>query len=168
MFEKMVEFQNKEISKAVLSVTLTSDVGTSGSYKASDVHRQILEYICISDKKIVEGELNQMFDYYTELNYGKNSKKILVKLSKKEAITDETAKRDKILTDIGVKFTKEYFKKKYNLGDEDFNLTEGRNCPTVSWTKEATFSSVTNIFYSIFQGIFFILLTYKGAVNRKS
>ncbi|MCF6270988.1 MAG: DUF935 domain-containing protein [Melioribacteraceae bacterium] len=130
MFEKMVEFQNKEISKAVLSVTLTIDVGTSGSYKASDVHRQMLEYIGISDKKIVEAGLNQMFDYYTELNYGTSAslsnqdKKIRVKLSKKEAITDETAERDKILTDIGVKFTKEYFMKKYNLGDGDFDLGE--------------------------------------------
>jgi len=122
MFEKMVEFQNKEISKAVLSVTLTIDVGTSGSYKASDVHRKMLEYIGISDKKIVEGGLNQMFDYYTELNYGKSSEKIRVKLSKKEAITDETAERDKTLSEIGVKFSKEYFKKKYNLGDGDFEL----------------------------------------------
>jgi phage gp29-like protein len=128
MFEKMVEFQNKEISKAVLSVTLTIDVGTSGSYKASDVHRQMLEYIGISDKKIVESGLNQMFDYYTELNYGTSTslsnrdKKIRVKLSKKEAITDETAERDKILSEIGIKFSKEYFMKKYNLGDEDFEL----------------------------------------------
>lgn len=50
MFEKMVEFQNKEIYKAVLSVTLTIDVGTSESYKASYVHRQMLEYLGISDK----------------------------------------------------------------------------------------------------------------------
>lgn len=111
MFEKMVEFQNKEISKAVLSVTLTIDVGNSGSYKASDVHRQMLEYIGISDKKIIEGALNQMFDYYTELNYGKSSEKIRVKLTKKERITEETAGRDKILSDIGVKFSKEYFQK---------------------------------------------------------
>ena len=128
MFEKMVEFQNKEISKAVLSVTLTIDSGTSGSYKASDVHRQMLEYIGISDKKIIESGLNTMFDYYNELNYGTSTslsnrdKKIRVKLSKKEAITDETAGRDKTLSEIGVKFTKGYFRKKYNLSDEDFEL----------------------------------------------
>jgi len=130
LFEKMSEFQNKEISKAVLSVTLTVDVGTSGSYKASDVHRSMLEYIGISDKKLVEGTLNKMFNYYTELNYGASAslsnrdKKIRVKLSKKEQITEETANRDKMLSEIGVKFTKEYFKKKYNLGDEDFNLMD--------------------------------------------
>ncbi len=122
LFEKMSEFQNKEISKAVLSVTLTIDVGNSGSYKASDVHRSMLEYIGISDKKIVESALNTMFDYYTELNYGKDCEKIRVKLSKKEQITEETAQRDKMLTDIGVKFSKEYFMKKYNLGENEFEL----------------------------------------------
>jgi len=124
MFEKMVDFQNKEISKAVLSVTLTIEVGNTGSYKAAETQKSMLEYIGISDKKIVEGGLNKMFDYYTELNYGKDSEKIRVKLSKKEAITDETAERDKILSEIGVKFSKEYFMKKYNLGDEDFTLSE--------------------------------------------
>jgi len=128
MFEKMVEFQNKEISKAVLSVTLTVDVGTSGSYKASDVHRQMLEYIGISDKKIIEAAMNQLFDYYTELNYGKSSETIRIKLTKKESITEETASRDKILSEIGIKFNKGYFMKRYNLGDEDFELeAEGKD-----------------------------------------
>jgi len=124
MFEKMVEFQNKEISKAVLSVTLTVDVSTTGSFKASDVHRQMLEYIGISDKKIIEGEMNQLFDYYTELNYGKSSEKIRIKLTKKESITEETAQRDKILSEIGIKFNKGYFMKRYNLGDEDFEISD--------------------------------------------
>lgn len=125
LFETMVEFQNKEISKAVLSVTLTIETGKTGSYKASDTHRQMLEYIGISDKKIVESGLNKMFEYYTELNYGKESEKIRVKLTKKEAITDETAERDKLLTEIGLKFSKEYFMKKYNLGAKDFELEGG-------------------------------------------
>jgi hypothetical protein len=29
-----------------------------------------------------------------------------------------------VLKEIGVQFTKEYFKKKYNLGDIDFNLNK--------------------------------------------
>ncbi len=124
LFEKMTEFQNKEISKAILSVTLTIDVGKSGSYKASDVHRAMLEYIGIGDKKIVEASLNQMFDYYTELNYGTEAPRIRVKLSKKEQITEETANRDKLLTEIGVRFSKMYFQKKYNLSEEDFELVE--------------------------------------------
>jgi len=43
-------------------------------------------------------------------------------LSKKERITEETAWRDKTLSEIGVKFSKEYFMKKYNLGKNEFEL----------------------------------------------
>jgi len=49
-------------------------------------------------------------------------KKIRVKLTKKERITEETAGRDKILSEIGIKFSKDYFMKKYNLSDDDFEL----------------------------------------------
>ena len=38
-----------------------------------------------------------------------------LKLNKKEAVVDHSAERDKVLTDMGVKFSKEYFKKRYNL-----------------------------------------------------
>jgi hypothetical protein len=45
-----------------------------------------------------------------------------VKLTKKEAVIDESADRDKILSEIGVKFSKEYFMKRYNLAESDFEL----------------------------------------------
>lgn len=124
LFEKMSEFQNKEISKAVLSVTLTVDVGRSGSFRTADIHKTMLEYIGISDKKLVEETFNNMFQYYTELNYGLDVPQITVKLITKERITEESAKRDETLTKIGVKFNKDYFKKKYNLAEEDFELVD--------------------------------------------
>ena len=34
----------------------------------------------------------------------------------------EAAERDKLLSEIGVKFTKEYFMKRYNLGERDFEI----------------------------------------------
>jgi hypothetical protein len=42
-----------------------------------------------------------------------------VNLNKKEAEVEENAERDKILSDIGVKFTIGYFKKRYNLIEGD-------------------------------------------------
>jgi len=43
-------------------------------------------------------------------------------LKKKEAIIEESGERDERLHKVGVRFTKEYFKKRYNLEDEDFEL----------------------------------------------
>jgi hypothetical protein len=43
-------------------------------------------------------------------------------LNKKEAVIEESAERDKILSEIGVKFNKEYFMKRYNLSEKDFEI----------------------------------------------
>jgi len=43
-------------------------------------------------------------------------------LNKKEAVIEESAERDKILSEIGVKFNKEYFMKMYNLSEKDFEI----------------------------------------------
>ena len=121
LYQNLVDFHNAEISKAVLTVTLTTETQKSGSYKAAEIHKEMLNYLGITDKKLVERALNELLRYYTELNYGKIDAP-RVKLNKKEAVVDHSAERDKVLTDMGVKFSKEYFKKRYNLTDGDFEI----------------------------------------------
>ncbi len=121
LYERLVDFHNKEISKAVLTVTLTTEIEGVGSYKASEIHREMLSYLGVSDKKLVERSLNTLLEYYVKLNYG-DIPLPRIKLNKKEAIVEESADRDKILSEIGVTFTKDYFKKRYNLQDTDFEL----------------------------------------------
>ncbi|MEK6553159.1 MAG: hypothetical protein AABZ54_06890, partial [Bacteroidota bacterium] len=67
--------------------------------------------------------LNKLIEYFCQLNYG-NIPTPRIKLNKKEAVIEQSAERDKLLSEIGVKFSKEYFKKRYNLTDNDFNLIE--------------------------------------------
>ena len=43
LYENLVTFHNKEISKAVLTVTLTTEIEGVGSYKASEIHKEMLE-----------------------------------------------------------------------------------------------------------------------------
>lgn len=123
LYQILVDFHNKEISKAVLTVTLTTEVGKTGSYKAAEIHKDMLEYLGVSDKKLVEKSLNTLIDYYIQLNYG-NVASPKIKMTKKEAVIEESAERDKILSEIGLKFSKEYFKKRYNLSDTDFEMDD--------------------------------------------
>lgn len=123
LYENLVSFHNKEISKAVLTVTLTTEVESVGSYKASEIHKEMLGYLGVSDKKLVESSLNKLIDYFCELNYG-NVERPTIKLTRKEAIIEESVERDKTLTDMGVKFTKDYFMKRYKLQDGDFELSK--------------------------------------------
>ena len=121
LYNNLVSFHNKEISKAVLTVTLTTETDKVGSYKAAEIHKDMLNYLGITDKKIIEKALNTLLSYYTILNYG-NIPSPRVKLNKKESVVPQTAERDKILKDMGVQFSKEYFKKRYNLNEGDFDL----------------------------------------------
>ncbi|MBU0558231.1 MAG: DUF935 family protein [Bacteroidetes bacterium] len=99
------------------------EIGGSESYGATEVHKEMLGYIGIADKKLVELGINKLLRYYTDLNYGTEVKSPKIKLQKKETVVIESENRDKILSEIGVKFTKEYFRKRYNLAEGDFELT---------------------------------------------
>jgi len=107
----------------VLSVTLTTELQKAGSYKAAEIHKEMLSYLGISDKKLVEKGLNKLIEYFCQLNYG-NIPTPRIKLIKKEAVIEQSAERDKLLSEIGVKFSKEYFKKRYNLSENDFELVK--------------------------------------------
>ena len=67
-----------------------------------------------------------MFRYFTDLNYGPKTESPRVKLQKKEKVIEESAERDKILSEMGIKFSKEYFMRKYNLEEGDFELGESQ------------------------------------------
>lgn len=122
LFEGMIELQNSEISKALLTVTLTTEIKGGGSYNAAKTHQEMLEYIGLNDKKLLEQALNQMIRNYVEINYGMDVTVPWLRLKRKEKIIESTAERDEILQKIGVKFTKEYFVKRYNLSEEDFDI----------------------------------------------
>lgn len=122
LFDNMVQLQNSEMSKAILTVTLTTDVGRVGSYKAAEIHRDMLEFIGLSDKKLVEITINKMLEYYSEINYGMKDLMPRFRLKKKEKIIETTVERDEKLMRMGIKFKKEYYMKRYNLNEEDFEV----------------------------------------------
>jgi phage gp29-like protein len=121
LYENLVKFHNREVSKAVLTVTLTTEIEKTGSYKAGEVHKEMLQFLGEGDKKLVESSLNKIIDYYCELNYG-NIERPKIKLLDKEKVIEESVDRDKVLSDMGVKFSKEYFMKRYKLAEGDFSL----------------------------------------------
>ena len=121
LYENLVKFHNREISKAVLTVTLTTEIEKTGSYNAGEVHKEMLQFLGESDRKLVESSLNKIIDYYCELNYG-SIERPKIKLLDKEKVIEESVDRDKVLSDMGVKFSKEYFMKRYKLAEGDFSL----------------------------------------------
>ena len=123
IYEKLIDKMNTEISKAILGQTLTTEIGSTGSYAASNTHMQVRQDIIDSDKKLVEGVINQLIQWIYEINFA-NAEVPVFELYEPENVDLNLAQRDKILSDTGVKFTKEYFIKNYGLEEEDFDIRE--------------------------------------------
>ncbi|MBO6181516.1 DUF935 family protein [bacterium] len=123
IYDKLIDKMNAEISKAILGQTLTTEVGSTGSYAASNTHMQVRQDIIDADKKLVEDVINQLIRWIYEINFS-NADAPVFELYAPEDVDLTLAQRDKILYDTGVKFTKEYFIKTYGLEEEDFDIKE--------------------------------------------
>lgn len=124
IYEKLIDKMNSEISKAILGQTLTTEIGSTGSYAASNTHMEVRKDIVDSDKKLVESAINQLIQWIYEINFSSASEVPVFELYEPEDVDLTLAQRDKILYDTGVNFTKEYFIKNYGLEEEDFEIRE--------------------------------------------
>lgn len=121
IFEKLIDKMNAEVSKAILGQTLTTEIGSTGSYAASNTHFAVRKDIIDSDKKLAEKTINQLIAWIYELNFT-NTEVPQFELYEEEDVDLTLAQRDKTLTESGIKFTKEYFIKTYGFDDEDIEI----------------------------------------------
>ncbi len=135
LFDHLIAFHNREISKAILTVTATIETQQYGNYKAADIHKDMLEYLGIADKKLVEKALNKVMEFYIALNYG-NADVPRIKMVKKESVIEESSERDLQLTQMGVRFTRDYLMKRYNLQEKDFEIDSEKTSKDVYKSKE--------------------------------
>ena len=123
IYEKLIDKMNAEISKAVLGQTLTTEIGTTGSYAASNTHMKVRQDIIDSDRKLVESVINQLIQWIYEINFS-NEDVPIFEMYAPEDVDLTLAQRDKILSETGIRFNKEYFIKTYGLKEEDFEIRE--------------------------------------------
>ena len=123
IYEKLIDKMNAEISKAILGQTLTTEIGSTGSYAAANTHMAVRQDIIDSDKKLVESVINQLIAWIYEINFS-NADVPVFEMFAPEDVDLTLAQRDKILSETGVKFSKEYFIKNYGLEDDDFEIRE--------------------------------------------
>lgn len=121
IYAQLVQFNNEEISKAILGQTLTTQIGDKGSYAAGKVHSDVRDDILSSDVRLVEATLNQLIAWIVELNYP-SSPAVKFVFKNDDTLKADLANRDKVLKEAGVNFTKEYFIKNYSFLPEDFEL----------------------------------------------
>ncbi len=123
-YKEFLEFGNREVSKAVLGQTLTTEMQSTGSYAASQTHFAVRQEIVDSDRRIVEDTMNTLIGYIYEVNFSADQEKPMFQLFEQKDVQQERAERDKTLTEAGVRFTKEYFQDEYDLDEKHFEVTD--------------------------------------------
>lgn len=128
IYEGMAKFFNAEISKTYLGETLTTEIGDVGSYAAANTQQGTKDERRDADKLMVERTANQLIDWIWEINNG-GGEKPYFKLYLPKSINKEQAERDKLLTEIGVKFEPTYIQKTYDMDESDFTMGEPEGNP---------------------------------------
>lgn len=123
VFKELMNFQNSEISKAILTQTLTTEVQDKGAYAASQTMNDMLHNVQQADKRLVERAVNQLINLIYQVNFNSVDKPRFI-LYADEDVDKLLAERDQILANTGIKFTKGYYIRNYNLLPEDFELTQ--------------------------------------------
>jgi len=120
-FERLINFCNAEISKSILSQTLTTEQGDKGTQALGTVHLQVRQDVVDMDKKLVEQAMNKLIRWYVDINYGKNVSAPAFTMFEEQSINAEKATRDVALSQY-INFTETYWQRHYGLKADEFKL----------------------------------------------
>ncbi|MCX7737494.1 MAG: DUF935 domain-containing protein [Candidatus Kapabacteria bacterium] len=133
VYKNLLHFCNAEISKAILSQTLTTEQGDTGSYAMSQTHLQVRKDVVDADKQLVEYWLNKLIEWIIEFNFESVSEIPLFVMYEEQDVDMTLAQRDQTLSSTGqVKFTKEYFKRNYGFKDDEIEISFEQTNPQFS------------------------------------
>lgn len=116
VFERLLMFCRSEVNIALLGQNQSSEANsTRASAQAGlEVTRDIRD----SDKGIVEATFNQLIRWAHDLNFGDGAAPTFQMWEQKE-VDEVQAKRDKMLSESGARFTNAYFIRAYDLQEGD-------------------------------------------------
>ncbi len=120
LFKELIKHCNAEISKTLLSQTLTTEL-EMGSYAASMTHFKIRKEVIISDSRLVEKLFNLLIKFFIKLNYSTDTQYPIFKFMINDSDNSERLERDiKLLQSGKIAFTKEYWIANYGFEEQDF------------------------------------------------
>ena len=118
LFGDMIKYCNNEISKAILSQTLTTEIET-GSYAAANIHFKIRKELIRNDSRLVCSIFNELIRYIYRVN-NLNGKMPVFRHVINESENVERIDRDLKMVQAGIKLSKDYWQRTYGLKESDF------------------------------------------------
>jgi len=120
LYQQLIKMANAEISKVLLSETLTTEL-ERGSYAAAATHYKIREDVILGDRILVENTINTLFDFIIKLNFPEMHPPIF-KFRTQRNLEFDIENDVKLASIDNFNFTKEYFMKKYDLNENEFYI----------------------------------------------
>ena len=117
IYKGLIHFLNAEISKAILSQTLTTEQGDTGSYSMSQTHLEVRQDVVDMDKRMVESNYNKLIKWLIDFNFENPQHYPKFELHPKEDINQMLERDIKIAATGQVKFTKQRWGKYLDEGD---------------------------------------------------
>lgn len=129
LFTSFINFQNSEISKAILSQTGTTENTTNvGSYAMSQTHFAIREDVIQSDCKMLMPIFDKLIYYITLFNYPEElTRRPFFELYAPYKIDNNLIERDLKLYQLGIRFDKKYISSTYNISENVFEIENNSN-----------------------------------------
>ncbi|OXS19856.1 hypothetical protein CGU37_22315 [Pseudomonas fluorescens] len=117
VYRELLEYCRSEINVAMLGQNQTTekDSNRASATAGAEVTKDIRD----GDAGIVAASLNAVIRRIVDINFGEHVIAPVYELWEQDQIDKVLAERDKSLSESGVKFTPQYFKRTYNLQDGD-------------------------------------------------
>lgn len=124
IYNMLGQFCNAEISKAVVGQTLTTEIGpTGGAFAASKTHQEVRGDLVDRDKKMIARTMGTLMGWIVGFNApGAPVPRFVFR--EEENVRMDLANRDKVLYDMGVRFTAGHYTAKYGLQEDEFEIKE--------------------------------------------
>ena len=124
-FERLENAIIKRIQKLILGQTLTSDVGSNGSYAVAAIHNEVRNDKRRADLRLVRGIGQRVVDYLSLLNGFEPPRFVL---ADDAGLETPRAQRDAILAPVlkssSLQLTRAYYLRHYDYLDEDIEEIE--------------------------------------------
>lgn len=126
VYDRFIRYCRSEIAIALLGQDQTTEKDTT--HASATAGLEVTEDIRDSDCRIVEGCFNRLIGWIIELNYGEHTARPKFVLYAQNEGGRELAERDQILVSCGVQLSEGYWKRAYNLSDDDVvSVTAAQN-----------------------------------------
>ncbi len=129
--QAFLTYCDNAISKAALGQTLTTQIGSTGSYAAAGIHYEVKQEIVEADARMIMASINnQLVKWLVDFNFGPQERYPEFKIFyEPEEVKKDLAERDERLVNMGVPIGVNYFYSRYNIPAPDKNeqLVSPRN-----------------------------------------